>query len=256
MSSKDSKKKKPESGSGKGKAEKNHRDGDGEKKEGLLKGDGASSERGNGSNSPSQGSAHNSQFELDLDVVLRGDETRASLMIRNIPNKYTQEMLLEAINKNHKGTYDFFYLPIDFKNKCNVGYAFINFIKVDSIVPFYQEFNARKWQKFNSSKICKITFARIQGKQNFIEHFRNSSLMHEDPKCRPLIFKSCGEDVGQEETFPGPNLIVTKTATGSGGITSGNGVSKSAELDVIGSRGSEKTLDNNSNPSNPQHFPN
>lgn len=38
-----------------------------------------------------------------------------SLNFQNIPNKYNQEMLLEAINKNFKGSYDFFYLPIDFK---------------------------------------------------------------------------------------------------------------------------------------------
>lgn len=36
-------------------------------------------------------------------------------MIRNIPNKYTQKMLLQKINENHKDKYDFFYLPIDFK---------------------------------------------------------------------------------------------------------------------------------------------
>ena len=36
-------------------------------------------------------------------------------MIRNIPNKYTQKMLLAKINENHRDKYDFFYLPIDFK---------------------------------------------------------------------------------------------------------------------------------------------
>ena len=40
-------------------------------------------------------------------------------MIRNIPNRYTKKMLLKTINLNHKGEYDFFYLPIDF----NVTFA-------------------------------------------------------------------------------------------------------------------------------------
>lgn len=35
-------------------------------------------------------------------------------MIKNIPNKYSQPLLLERIDKNHKDTYDFIYLPIDF----------------------------------------------------------------------------------------------------------------------------------------------
>jgi len=83
--------------------------------------------------------------------------------------RYTSKMLLAAIDETHKGTYDFLYLPIDFKvttdtvafnnfvyyhfcaqylilvilvvqNKCNVGYAFINMVSSSHIVSFYQVF--------------------------------------------------------------------------------------------------------------------
>ncbi|KAG9149947.1 hypothetical protein Leryth_010021 [Lithospermum erythrorhizon] len=60
------------------------------------------------------------QFQLDLEKIMNGGDTRTTLMIKNIPNKYTSNMLLASIDETHKGTYDFLYLPIDFKNKCNV----------------------------------------------------------------------------------------------------------------------------------------
>ena len=83
-------------------------------------------------------------------------------MIKNIPNKYTQKMLLQTIDEQFSRQYDFFYLPIDFKNKCNVGYAFINMVQPKFIVPFMARFNQRKWERFNSEKVCHISYARIQ----------------------------------------------------------------------------------------------
>lgn len=87
-----------------------------------------------------------------------------------------------------------------------VGYAFINFIEPNSIALFYQDFNQRKWDRFNSEKVCRLAYARIQGKTAFIEHFRNSSLMYEDETCRPLIFHSTGPLKGLLQPFPEPTV--------------------------------------------------
>ncbi|XP_010499455.1 PREDICTED: protein MEI2-like 5 [Camelina sativa] len=128
------------------------------------------------------------QFQLDLDKILKGEDSRTTLMIKNIPNKYTSKMLLAAIDEKNQGTYNFLYLPIDFKNKCNVGYAFINMLSPELIIPFYEAFNGKKWEKFNSEKVASLAYARIQGKSALIAHFQNSSLMNEDMRCRPIIF--------------------------------------------------------------------
>lgn len=169
-----------------------------------------------------------SQFSLDIQKVNDGRERRTTLMIKNIPNKYSQKMLLAAVDEHHRGKYDFFYLPIDFKNKCNVGYAFINFIDCLSIVPFYDEFHGKKWEKFNSEKVCAITYARIQGKNSLIGHFQNSSLMCEDRKCRPIIFHSEGPHQGEQEPFPvGNNIRMRRKDNERGKVNKDNDHNKS-----------------------------
>ena len=69
-----------------------------------------------------------------------------------------------------------------------MGYAFINFIDYHDIVKFVTEFNAKRWEKFNSEKICALAYARIQGLQDLVHHFQNSSVINqEDNKIKPVI---------------------------------------------------------------------
>ncbi|XP_010491333.1 PREDICTED: protein MEI2-like 4 [Camelina sativa] len=155
----------------------------------------------------SSSNAEKKLYELDVDRILSGKDSRTTLMIKNIPNKYTSKMLLAAIDEFCKGTYDFLYLPIDFKNKCNVGYAFINLTEPENIVPFYKAFNGKKWEKFNSEKVASLAYGRIQGKSALIAHFQNSSLMNEDKRCRPILFHTAGPNAGDQEPFPmGSNI--------------------------------------------------
>lgn len=62
---------------------------------------------------------------------------RTTLMVKNIPNKYTREMLIQLFDKTERKKYDFLYLPIDPDNSCNIGYAFINFLDCSHIKDFY-----------------------------------------------------------------------------------------------------------------------
>lgn len=119
-------------------------------------------------------------------------------------------MLLEEVNVKHSGTYDFFYLPIDFKNRCNVGYCFINFLNTRSIPAFVEDFHGQRWKSFNSEKVCAVSFARIQGKQAMIARFQNSSLMDKVDEYKPLLFHSSGPNIGKPELFP---VVITKGAT-------------------------------------------
>jgi protein phosphatase 1 regulatory subunit 42 len=70
------------------------------------------------------------------------------------------------------------------------------------IPPLVGRFNNKRWDKFNSEKVCSISYGRIQGRAALISHFQNSSLMHEDKRCRPVLFVSEGPDAGEPEPFP------------------------------------------------------
>jgi len=123
-----------------------------------------------------------------------------TIMLRNIPNKYTQDMLLEHLNK-YRDTMDFVYLPTDFKKKCNLGYAFINFSDMNSADAFTNEFQGSKLPLFSHSpKTLAVTKARVQGLKSNIKRFRSSSVMgvlSEDAK--PMLFQD-----GVRVPFPSP----------------------------------------------------
>lgn len=124
---------------------------------------------------------------------------RTTCMIKNIPNKFSAAMLIAFINQTHFGMYDFLYLRMDFKNRCNVGYAFINFTGPEAVKSFYERINGRMWKNFSSVKIAELTYASIQGFENLVKKFRKSSVVTEEEKFRPKVFYTYGPMRGQEK---------------------------------------------------------
>jgi len=137
-------------------------------------------------------------------VEIVPDDEKTTVMLRNIPNKYTQSMVLSKVQEmSMDSPFDFFYLPIDFRSKCNVGYAFINFTSPIGAELFRQAFHGAHLDGFNSSKVCEVSFARVQGLTGNVEHYRNSPVCGlEEQKFKPLILDAL---TGEILPFPAPD---------------------------------------------------
>ena len=135
-------------------------------------------------------------FKLIVDIrrVIFLEDKRTTIMIKNIPNKFTGDFLLNIIDQNFKGTFNLFILPTD-TNKCkNFGYAFINFTSSYFIPYFYYMFNGKMWSSTNSQKVCKLTYSKIQGKKGLISHYIGK-----------IVYQNDSLRVNSEQKFIIPN---------------------------------------------------
>eukprot|EP00930_Biecheleria_cincta_P020272 TRINITY_DN15280_c0_g1_i1.p1 TRINITY_DN15280_c0_g1~~TRINITY_DN15280_c0_g1_i1.p1 ORF type:complete len:405 (+),score=62.35 TRINITY_DN15280_c0_g1_i1:184-1398(+) len=113
-----------------------------------------------------------------------------TVMMRNLPNKYTQQMLLEKLHElGFAGTFDFLYLPIDRETNANKGYCFINFSE-----PYYAWMlkttcEGQKMGRFNSSKEVSVVPASLQGFEANYAHYSNTNVNRGDPAARPLFLR-------------------------------------------------------------------
>jgi len=114
-----------------------------------------------------------------------------TMMLRNIPNKYTQNTLLQEIDElGFQSTYDFFYLPMDMHNRSNVGYAFINFVTPAHAERFRRIFSDHRFQRFQSRKISSVCVAHVQGLNENLRHFENRAVTHaRNDQYRPIVLR-------------------------------------------------------------------
>lgn len=117
----------------------------------------------------------------DLGARYSRDEATppTTAMLRNIPNKYTQENLMEEIDGHgFVGTYDFLYLPMDVSNNANVGYAFVNFLTPADYTKFSQHFEGYHFKRGGSKKIAAVSSATVQGLKLNVEFLMKKRVAH------------------------------------------------------------------------------
>ncbi|KAK1266387.1 hypothetical protein QJS04_geneDACA016823 [Acorus gramineus] len=114
-------------------------------------------------------------------------DCRTTVMIKNIPNKYS--------------------------NKCNVGYGFVNMTSPEATWRLYKAFHDQPWEVFNSRKICEVTYARLQGLKALKEHFKNSKFACDIDEYLPVVFDP-PRDGGENLTEPVPIVGCPVTTIG------------------------------------------
>ncbi|KAF7361813.1 Meiosis protein mei2 [Mycena venus] len=157
---------------------------------------------------PANNSAERNQ--LNLARIEDGQDTRTTVMIKNIPNKMSDKDLMAYIGSVCVRKIDFLYLRMDFQNGCNVGYAFVNFITVQDLLRFAKAKLGEKWNMFSSEKVLQMSYANYQGKEALVEKFKNSCIMSEKLAWQPKIFYSDGPEQGLPEPFPAPTHLRRK----------------------------------------------
>jgi len=133
--------------------------------------------------------------DIDIKKILSMEERRKTLIIKNIPNKFTIDDFLRIFSEfNEK--FNLFLIPTDIKRKKNYGYAYINFLESLDIIYFYYKFNGKRWPNTNSIKICELLFSKIQGTTKIIKHFPIKNMYqklinNENKSTKQIIIPLC-----------------------------------------------------------------
>jgi len=127
-----------------------------------------------------------------------------TIMLRNLPNLYTRDMLVDLLNnEGFAGKYTFVYLPIDFKTHAGLGYAFVDLISPYETDRMRQHFEGFSSWALRSEKVCSVSWSHPeqQGFAAHVDRYRNSPVMHNSvpESWKPALFSQ-----GVHLTFPAP----------------------------------------------------
>ncbi|KAF4726291.1 hypothetical protein FOZ62_021581 [Perkinsus olseni] len=136
----------------------------------------------------------NGLFAYYVPPSVSGNRELTTVMLRDIPLKYTHELLWEFMETcGFRGTYDFIYLPTDFAHGTNMGYGFINFRSPLFAQYFILRTNGvRLPLSGNSSKSCTCCWARIQGYEANVAHVASSPFDQLPENVKPIVLDQHG----------------------------------------------------------------
>jgi hypothetical protein len=146
-------------------------------------------------------------YRSDEPLALTDDRSAKStvtqptgIMLRNLPNDLTREMLLSILDLSGLH-YNFVYLPLAFDRSGNLGYASVNMGTYHDALLIQTQLEGFCSWIIRTEKKCEVVWSNDQCLAQHIEHYRNCRIMHESvpDEFKPMLFKD-----GERVAFPPP----------------------------------------------------
>jgi len=127
--------------------------------------------------------------------VPKGGDQRTTVMMRNLPTALSRAKLIDLLEeKGFEGQFDLLYLPMDFKTKCNFGFAFVNLTTHENALRFSNVFhNFASWSSSRCRKVCAVCWGEVQGLHANVVSYQNSAVMRKQDvpdDYKPAMFQN------------------------------------------------------------------
>jgi hypothetical protein len=144
------------------------------------------------------------KFEIVPEMITSGEDTRTTVMIRNIPKAFPRDSYVQLLNQTGLGDrYSFFYMPFDKRRNVHCGFAFLNFTAPEDVLKLHLSMATPMWHAVSGGQNTTplaMSYARLQGQEQLMKHFSLSAVMYDlDARKRP--FFNNGKDAAVGEKF-------------------------------------------------------
>mmetsp|Transcript_21171 Transcript_21171/g.61094 ORF Transcript_21171/g.61094 Transcript_21171/m.61094 type:complete len:446 (+) Transcript_21171:57-1394(+) len=162
------------------------------------------------------------KFDIVAERILSGEDTRTTVMVRNIPKSWSRDVFVDVLNSIESTNYSFFYMPFDKRRAIHCGFAFVDFNSPMDVLRLFEGLTEvpRAWDRLGGGGASKsgppaVSYARLQGKEQLMDHFNTSAIMHDsDARKRPFFSQKGKVDNNdilfsskEDETGVGPALV-------------------------------------------------
>jgi len=135
------------------------------------------------------------------------NDWKTTVMLQRLPLSIDVDTLIAVIDKKgFKCTYDYVYLPMDFRKERSVGYAFVNFRSATDARACKQMFDGFADWPVRHPKACATNYALVQGYSTNVDRLKKSTLNSEGVKeeFKPRFFDEQGNIIPNIDVFGPP----------------------------------------------------